>query len=105
MRFALRVLPDAERDVDGIAAYMSQNSLGQAMKFYESGAATYRMILEAPNRWPLYEMSHPRLQNLRKRGVLRYRFYQFDIQFVTIIRVLHGARNLTALFSEMQWID
>jgi toxin ParE1/3/4 len=106
MIFGLRVLPSADDDVDDIAVNIGHDSVEQAMRFYDAVNATYKMILEAPGRWPLYELAHPRLGNLRKRSVLGFSnhlvFYRIDDDMVEIIRVLQGARDLPALFEEMK---
>jgi toxin ParE1/3/4 len=108
MSFHLRILPAADRDVDDIAAYISQASAEQAIRFYDAVGATYELILKAPDRWPLYQMNQPRLRDLRKRAVLRFQnhlvFYRLEAQCVVIVRVLHGARDLPALFNEMDQV-
>ena len=98
MNLGLRVLPAADADVDEIAAYIAQDSIEQAMRFFDAVNATYKMIFEAPSRWPLYGFTHPRLQDIRKHAVLGFPnhliFYRIDADMVEIIRVLHGARDI-----------
>jgi toxin ParE1/3/4 len=106
MNFGLRILPAADHDVDEVAAYFAKESIEQATRFYDAVSATYKMILEAPNRWPFYGLTHPRLRELRKRSVVGFRnylvFYRIDADMVEIVRVLHGARDLPAIFTAMQ---
>ena len=105
MEFGLRVLPAADSDVDDLAEYIAQDSIEQAMRFYDAVNATYKMILQAPERWALYGFTHPRLSDLRKRSVLGFPnhlvFYRIDADIVEMVRVLHGARDLPALFNSM----
>jgi toxin ParE1/3/4 len=105
MNFGLRILPEADDDVDDAALSIAQDSIEQAMRFYGAVNATYKMILESPRRWPLYGLTHARLSDLRKRAVLGFSnhlvFYWIDADAVEIVRVLHGARDLSALFEEM----
>ena len=105
MTFGLRLLPAADDDVDDIAAYIAMGSTDHAMRFYDGVNATYKLILEAPERWPLYGLTHPRLWNVRKHAVLGFPnhlvFYRIDADMVEVIRVLHGARDLSAVFAEM----
>src|SRR5438874_2542446 len=106
MTLGLRILPLADDDVDEIAATIARDSVDQATRFYDSVASTYQMILDAPKRWPLYGLTHPRLKDLRKRSVLQFPnhlvFYRIDADMVEIVRVLHGACDLPAVFEEME---
>lgn len=103
--FGLRVLPAADSDVDDIAAYIARDSIEQATRFYDAANATYKMLLEDPRRWGFYGFSQPRLTDVRKRSVIGFPnylvFYRIDADMVEIIRVLHGARDLSTLFEEM----
>ena len=80
------------------------NSAEQAMRFYDAVNATFKMILEDPKRWALYGLTHPPLSDLRKRSVLGFAnhlvFYRIDADMVEVVRVLHGARDLPAIFEE-----
>ncbi|HEY2587691.1 MAG TPA: type II toxin-antitoxin system RelE/ParE family toxin [Tepidisphaeraceae bacterium] len=101
MTFGLRVRPAADTDVDEIAAYIARDSVEQALRFYDAVNATYKMILEAPHRWPLYGLTHSRLKEIRKRAVAGFPnhlvFYRIDADMVEIVRVLHGARDLPSV--------
>ena len=74
------------------------------MRFYDAVEATYRQIRDHPKRWPLYELDHPRLQELRKCSVASFRnyliFYWIDADMVEIIRVLHGAQDIPSVLSD-----
>lgn len=104
MNYGLRILPLADDDVDEIATFIAKDSAEQAMRFYDAINETYKHIIEAPLRWSLYGLSHPRLQDIRKRAVNgfdRYLiFYRVDADMVEIIRVIHGARDIPSLFGE-----
>src|SRR5438105_1418643 len=105
MNFGLRVRPSADADVDEIAAYIARDSAEQAMRFYDAVNATYKMILEDPKRWAPYGFTDPRLSDVRKRSVLGFPnhlvFYRIDADMVEVARVLHGARDLPAVFAPM----
>jgi toxin ParE1/3/4 len=49
-------------------------------------------------------LTHPRLIEVRKRSVIGFRnylvFYRVDSGRVEIIRVLHGARDISAILSD-----
>ena len=106
MSFGLRILAEADGDVDDLAAYIAKDSIEQSMRFYDAVNATYKLILEAPNRWPLYGLKHPRLSDVRRRSVRGFPnhliFYRVDADIVEIVRVVHGARDLPAIFQAME---
>ena len=104
MNYGLRILPAADRDVDELGAYISRDSTDSALRFFESVAATYDLILEAPGSWPIYELAPSRLVDLRKRAALNFPnyliFYRIDADMVEIVRVVHGARDIPSLLAE-----
>ena len=68
MTFVLRIRPAADHDIDAAAAYIAQDSLEQAFRFYDSIEDTFRLIRENPFAWPVYDpIDHVRLVGLRWR--------------------------------------
>lgn len=104
MTYTLRILPKADADLDAAARYIARDSLPAALRFYDAVDATYRELRQHPNRWPHYELDHPRLTGLRKRSVKGFSnylvFYHVIDRWVEIIRVLHGARDIPAALSD-----
>lgn len=104
MTYGLRILPLADADVDNAALFIARDSVEAAMRFYDAVEASYRQIRDHPKRWPLYELDHPRLQELRKCFVTGFRsyliFYRIDADMVEIIRVLHGAQDIPSVLSD-----
>jgi toxin ParE1/3/4 len=98
MTFGLRILPSADQDIDDLAEHIAQDSVEQAIRFYDEVKETYQVILDAPKRWAIYGFTHPRLADLRKRSVRHFPnhliFYRIDADMVEIVRVLHGTRDL-----------
>lgn len=105
MTYGLRVLKTADDDVDEIAAFIAADSIDQAMRFYDSVNETFKLILAAPTRWPLFGLTHRKLAEVRKRSVLGFPnhlvFYRIDADMIEIMRVLQGSRDLPALFAEL----
>jgi len=101
MSHALRILPAADADVDAAAAFIARDNLNAALRFYDAVERTCRELAQHPNRWPRYELDHPRLAELRKRSVTGFKnflvFYHMVGDVVEIIRVLHGARDIPSL--------
>ncbi|HEY1686830.1 MAG TPA: type II toxin-antitoxin system RelE/ParE family toxin [Tepidisphaeraceae bacterium] len=104
MKYDLRILPAADADVDNAAAFIARNSIASALRFYDAVDRTYRLIRDNPERWPRYEMNHPRLVNLRKCIVggafgKYIVFYIVTGKVIKVIRVLHGARDVPTLLN------
>lgn len=106
MSFGLRILPAADADLDEHAAFIAADSVEQAIRFLDCVQSTYKLILDDPSRWALFGFVHPTLQHMRKRSVIGFAkhlvFYRIDADTVEIVRVLHGARDIPALFEEGQ---
>jgi toxin ParE1/3/4 len=102
MQYGLRILTQADADVDGIAIFIAKDSTERASKFYDAVALTYKKIVEHPGRWPVYGFAKRSLKDLRKHTVVGFSdylvFYRVDADMVEIVRVVHGARDLPALF-------
>jgi toxin ParE1/3/4 len=104
MSYSRRILPAADADVDSAAEYIAQDNLDAALRFYDAVESTYRELRDNPKRWPVHELDHPRLTNIRKRAVIGFGnylvFYRVEQPVVEIIRVLHGARDVPSILSE-----
>jgi len=104
MSFRLRILPAADADIDEAAQYIARDSEEQAMRLYDSADATFRLIREHPERWPVCELDHPRLQGIRRCSIVGFRnhlvFYRLDGDCVEVIRVLHGARDILSILGD-----
>jgi toxin ParE1/3/4 len=104
MNFSLRILPAADADIDEAALYIAQDSEEHAMRLYAAVDATFRLIREHPQRWPIIELDHPRLRNVRRCTVSGFRnysaFYTVDADVVFVIRVLHGARDIPSVLRD-----
>jgi len=58
----VRVLPAADRDIDGQAGYLMQEaSLETALRFYDAAAATFENLSRMPAMGEQRETSNPRL--------------------------------------------
>ncbi len=100
MIYRLRILAVAERDIDEAAAFIAEDSVDAAARFYDAVEVTCRDICEHPKRWPRYVLNHARLRDVRKRTVMKFSswliFYRTTGESVEIIRVLHGARDVAS---------
>jgi toxin ParE1/3/4 len=98
MRFKLRVLPAADRDIDESAAFIARDNLEAALRFYDRVDDTLRRLRQHPLRHAPYGFSHPDLMTVRKCTVIGFAkhlvFYRVTGDLIEVIRVLHGARDI-----------
>lgn len=90
--------PSAERDITEIARYIARNNPVRAMSF----ARELRAAIAATAKRPLAYRERIEIEpGLRASRHGRYLiFFRFDGELVEVLRVVHGARDLGALFGE-----
>jgi toxin ParE1/3/4 len=97
------VKPKANKDLDDYAQYLvGRASLNVALRFLASARETFSLLSTQPQMgW------HSRLNNPRLKALLVFRIAGFENMLVLyrplpagveILRVVHGSRNLQALF-------
>jgi toxin ParE1/3/4 len=104
VKYILTLSPRAGEDIDEAALFLAEDSLRIVLRFYDNVQKTLSVIAEHPNRFPLYPLSHPRLQQIRKYTVIGFKnyliFYHIKQNRIEIIRILHGARDIPSILSE-----
>jgi len=94
----LRFAQAARQDLKDILNYIAQDSPNAAEKVYRAIVASAQRVMEFPR------VGRPgRLSGTRELPVpsLPYLIvYEIEAEFVTILAVFHGARNLAQAFSE-----
>ncbi len=94
-----RVLPSADRDLDGLAGYLMQEAnLEMALRFYDAAAATFEKLARMPGMGERRESANPRLDGLRVWRIDGFPnhliFYRPTDGGIDVVRVLHGARDI-----------
>jgi toxin ParE1/3/4 len=101
-RFELRVR--AKQDIDAIADYLEGESWQLAERFLQSLQDTLHMLADRP----LAGVAAPSARYVKLRRMRRFRVNGFDKYLIfylprrsgpTVIRVLHGARDLERIFN------
>lgn len=96
--------PAARRDIDDIAEHIAQDSVDAALRFLEAVESTVRGVIDDPGIGRQREFVHREVRGLRSIAVDGFRrhmlFYHHDARFLTVVRVLHGARDLERAFEE-----
>ena len=92
----LLITPLAEADLAEIWAYIAEDSPKAATEFVEQVEAKLEPLLEFPGIGSARDKLAPGLRALPYRNYVIY--YTFTDDEVTIVRVVHGARDVRALF-------
>lgn len=93
-----RLAPQANADLRAIADYIIDDNPARAISFVDELTAKFRVIAERP-------MSFRSRDDLRTglRSALHGKYlilFRIEEETVHILRVLQGARNLTAIFKD-----
>jgi toxin ParE1/3/4 len=93
----------AKTDLAEIAAYYGEESVELELRFIDAAEAAFEKLLLMPEKGAKREYYHPKLQDLRMRPIPKFPkiliFYRPTVTGVRVVRVLHSARDLAALFS------
>jgi toxin ParE1/3/4 len=84
--------------------FFAQSSRDVASRYFQACRNTFELLAESPLLGALSAFSYPRLAELRVwqvRGFGKYLiFYRPVKDGIEIVRILHGARDIEALFDE-----
>jgi toxin ParE1/3/4 len=98
------ISPEAREDLDQIHAYVSEHNPEAADRILGAALATFANLAEMPGMGRSRAFQHAELLHLRFFPVSGFRnyliFYRSMAAGVQIVRVLHGARDLDALFGD-----
>ncbi|MBN1444317.1 MAG: type II toxin-antitoxin system RelE/ParE family toxin [Planctomycetes bacterium] len=87
---------------DGAKYYAQRASLDVALRFLRAVQVAYEFICENPHAAPHGKFRSPLLEGVRRWRVPGFEnhlvFCRVDADGVEILRVLHGARDIDALF-------
>ncbi|MBL8233477.1 MAG: type II toxin-antitoxin system RelE/ParE family toxin [Bryobacterales bacterium] len=105
MKFGYVVRPQADRDIDEIADYLvEQSGLDVGLRFLSEVYETFALLGSRQDVGWHCKVRHPQLMTARTFRVSE-RFDKFLIFYqpyrdrIEILRVLHGAQDLLALFN------
>lgn len=106
MRRQIRRKPEADRDLAEHFVYIGRNNESAALRFLEAAAVAFEKIADMPGIGSLLESHDPRLHNIRHTAVSRkFRnyliFYRVGQDFVEILAIVHGMRDLPNLLPEL----
>lgn len=94
----------AEVDLIEHFDYIANDNTDAALRFAESIEQASDRLSQMPKIGSIWEFSNPRLSGIRMWPVPQFSkyliFYQITEDSIRIIRVLHGARDISALFED-----
>jgi toxin ParE1/3/4 len=94
--------PAADRDVRQAALVIAADNPSAAIRFVDAVRATEKLLLDAPGVGTARDYGNPALAGMRWHSVKGFRryliFYIPRSDGIEIVRVLHGARDLDAIF-------
>jgi len=104
------IKPKAGRDLDNHADYLlGEANLEVGLRFLDAANQTFVLLSTQPNRGWLARLKSPELKTLRVFRVKGFEkmliLYRPVADGVDILRVVHGSRNLQALFRRREEIE
>ena len=96
--------PQTRIDLWHIARHIAQDNRQAAIRFLNAAEATFKQLAKSPELGSLGEFQSPVLQGVRRWRVNRFTnyliFYRQRPEGIEVIRVLHGARDIDAIFGD-----
>jgi toxin ParE1/3/4 len=94
----------AQEDIDDITYYIAEDNLEAAVAFFEAVERTCDLLSTMPGIGSARDYRNPRFAGLRMFPVKNFQnyliFYQSTEEELIVVRVLHGARDIAALFED-----
>lgn len=96
--------PQAREDIKQIAAYIGENNPKAGTAFRQTLQNIYEVLLDLPEIGSVRNFRNPEMKGLRMLPVPKFKnyllFYRPTSERLEIVRVLHGARDVSSLFGE-----
>jgi len=94
----------AKQDLTDIATYIAVDSLDASDRFLQAADTAFLRLAEMPGLGTRRDFHNPYLKDIRYLPIAGFEnyliFYRVTEKGIDIIRVLHGARDVDALFDE-----
>ena len=96
----------AKKDIAEIAAYYGEQSVELELRFIDAAEVALEKLLLMPEKGARREFFHSKLHGLRMWPIPKFPkiliFYRPVDTGVEVVRVLHSARDIAALFSKRE---
>lgn len=104
MKHSIFKRPQVERDIEECFVFIAEENLDAGVYFLVAVEESIEQLAEFPLIGKKLEFGNPRFKDLRVWRVKNYSdyliFYLVRENIIEIVRFLHGARDLNALFDE-----
>lgn len=104
MTLRITITPKASEDIDELFAYIAQDNYDAALKFFDATRLTFSQLAKNPGIGSSCKSVNSRLVDMRKwavKGFAKYLiFYLYTDEYIEIVRVIHAARDISAIFEE-----
>jgi len=104
MKRSLVILPLAHSDLYEIGLYLSERSLEVSKRFTRAVNRSIQFLLKALRSGERRSYSNPEYAGMRVWQVSDFSnyliFYRADETTLTVVRVIHGARDYDTMFNE-----
>ncbi|MGO8671383.1 MAG: type II toxin-antitoxin system RelE/ParE family toxin [Capsulimonadaceae bacterium] len=98
------ITDDAFQDLDEISEYIGEHAADASLRFLQQAQRAFELLAKMPGMGARRDYGNPVLAGVRMWPVPRFRkyliFYHSSDSTIEIVRVLHGSRNIQALFSQ-----
>ena len=94
--------PVADSDMDAVFVYLAAQSLNAGPRFLRACRSTFERLADMPGIGALRQYRNPQLSGLRMLPIAGFEnylvFYLTTEESILIVRVLHGARDISRIF-------
>ena len=98
------ITPKASQDIDDHFAYIHQNNIDSALRFFDAVRETLAKLAKMSAVGRLYPVNNQRLEGLRRwqvKGFENYLiFYLTSEGSIKIVRILHAARDIEEILKD-----
>ncbi|MDJ0556433.1 MAG: type II toxin-antitoxin system RelE/ParE family toxin [Microcoleaceae cyanobacterium MO_207.B10] len=97
--------PQVIQDLIELATYISLENLDASEQFLTAAEETFKQLARMPGIGKNCQFTNPQLVDVRQQAIKGFRkylvFYRPNTSGIEILRVIHGARDLAAIFDEI----
>jgi toxin ParE1/3/4 len=94
--------PQAKEDLLELADYLARHNVDAALRFLDAAEAAFELLVGMPEIGTLCRFKAPQAAGLRVWSIKDFEnylvFYRPTDTGIDVIRVIHGARDIEALF-------
>jgi len=97
--------PQVIKDLIEIATYIAIENLDASDRFLKAANETFKQLAQMPRTGKICQFTNTQLVDIRQQAIKGFRkyliFYRPTGSGIEIVRVIHGARDLAAIFDEL----